>query len=371
MPEVPKIDSRELGVALDMHGCPNRCRHCYLPCLPSGHMTEDDARWAVAQFRGYARKGEDKPFIENLSVSSWVREPDYSDDYERLAELEAELGDGKPSRYELLSIWRLARDEEYAEWAKRIGPDTCQITFFGMEETQDWFHRRRGAFHDCVRAAERLLEVGMKPRWQLFMTKKILPHLDDLMRLVDRMKIRERVRALGSEFVIFIHPPGLVGEGRKIAHLSATLADTRLVPAEIVRSTQKHHNTDKIWITEAETVARILDDAEGFGSPYPFPPEPKLWFFVASNWDVFSNTGTTDPWWRLGNLRRDPIDVVFDNLESDGILPLRLNRPDTLRGLARRYGDPNSQLVVNGIEQYWHEKRCEETHHLGCDAIRT
>ena len=359
---MPQIVSREIGVALDMHGCPNRCRHCYLGVLPNGRMTEEDLRWAVTQFREYVRKREDRPLIE--VASSW-REPDFSDDYERLAELEAELSDVRPTRYELLSIWRLARDEKYAEWAKRVGPDTCQITFFGMEETQDWFCRRRGAFRDCVRATERLLEVDIKPRWQLFLTKKILPDLDDLMKLVDRMRIRERVQALGDEFVIFIHPPGLVGEGRKILPLSATLEDTKLVPAEIVASTQRHFNTEKIWTTEAETISRILRDPEEFGPPYRYPPEPKLWLFIAGNWDVFSNMGTTDPWWKLGNLKEDPIEIIFDTLENDRILPLKLNRADTLQELAQRYGDTESPRVVNSIEQYWFEKYCEETYRGG------
>ena len=78
---MPAIESREIGVAVDMHGCPNRCRHCWLGRASNSHMTEDDLRWMAAQFRSYVKSGEDRPFIENLSVSSWFREPDYSDDW--------------------------------------------------------------------------------------------------------------------------------------------------------------------------------------------------------------------------------------------------------------------------------------------------
>ena len=67
-----------------MHGCPNRCRHCYLGCPPNGDLTEHDLRWAAGLFRDYVKPGEDRPFIERLTVSSWYREPDYSDDYARL-----------------------------------------------------------------------------------------------------------------------------------------------------------------------------------------------------------------------------------------------------------------------------------------------
>ena len=185
-------------MALDMHGCPNRCRHCYLGCPPNGNLTEADLRWAADQFR---------PLFDRMKVFSSFREPDFSDDYERLHDLCNELSDGGTLRFELLSIWRLARDPGYAQWAKKVGPDTCQISFFGLEEATDWFCRRKGAFRDCLAATERLLEVGMKPRWQFFLTKKILPDLDGLMRLIDQMRLRERVAELGGEFVVSFIPP--------------------------------------------------------------------------------------------------------------------------------------------------------------------
>ena len=352
----------DIGVALDMHGCPNRCRHCFLRGCENGRMGEADLRWAVEQFRTCVKAGEDRPAFGKLSVSSWTREPDYATDYERLHELEAELSDDGASRYELLSIWRLAREDRYAEWAKRVGPDTCQITFFGMKETQDWFVRREGAFRDSVRATERLLEVGMKPRWQFFMTKRIVPDLDGLMRLVDRLRLRERVAALGTEFVMFIHAPELVGEGRHIAPLSAALEDTRRVPRELVASTQKHFGREKIWTTEAETVARIAGAGEDCGPPWPYPPQPKLWFLVMPSWDVFTNMATTDPGWKLGNMKQEPLSEIVARFEHDRIPALQMNTPDTLRMLAKKHGDPNSDTVVNDIERYWFERYCEETY---------
>ena len=352
---MPAIESREIGVALDMHGCPNRCRHCLLGRASHKHMTEDDLRRAAAQFRSYVRPGEARPFIEKLSVSTWFREPDHSDDYEQLHELEAELSDYEPARYELLSVWLLARDPRYVEWAKKVGPDTCQITFFGMEETNDWFYRRKGAFRDCIAATERLLDVGMKPRWQLFLTKKILPDLPGLMRLMDRMKIRERVRALGGEFVLFMHPPDFEGEGRKIRHLAATADDLGLIPAEIIESTTKHF---KIWTTEAEAIRAIMDGEEKPEPAYGMPK--RLYFFIGSDWDVFSNIGTLEPWWKLGNLKTDAIDVIFDNFENDRPLGYQVNRTVSRRELAERFGNPNSRFVIGGFDAGWLAEYCEE-----------
>jgi hypothetical protein len=173
---MPKTDTDRIVVAFDMHGCPNRCRHCWLGPAGNRVLSAEDVRWGVSRFREYLSRASTP--IRMLSVATWFREPDFGDEYRELYDLEAELGDGRPNRYELLSVWRLARDEGYAEWAESVGPDTCQISFFGLEETNDWFHRRKGVFADALTATERLLNAGMKPRWQLFLTTKLLPELD-------------------------------------------------------------------------------------------------------------------------------------------------------------------------------------------------
>ncbi len=358
---MPRLETREISIALDMHGCPNRCRHCWLGCASQRHMSEEDLRWASAQFRSYVKPGEDRPFIEEFAAYSWFREPDYSDDYERLYDLEDELSDGHPGRFELLSIWRLARDPAYPGWAKKVGPDTCQITFFGMEETTDWFCRRRGAFRDCITATERLLDAGMKPRWQFFLTKKILPDLGDLMRLIDRMKIRERVQALGGEFVVFIHTPDMDGEGRKIAHLSADIDDVKLIPEELVASTAKHFGPGELRTTEAETVSK-LRSGEIASSPVHGIPD-HWFFFITPDWDVFSNMGTLDPWWKLGNLKTDSVAAIFHNLENDLPLGYQANSRTLSRELAERFGGPNSQRILLGPDGRWLADYCEEVFH--------
>ena len=353
---MPPITCREIGIALDMSGCPNRCRHCWLGSHPNPSMTEDDLRWAADRFRDFVRDGDAEPFIEKLWVSSYFREPDFSDDYRRLAALEGQLGCGEPNRFELLSIHRLARDPVYAEWAKKIGPDTCQITFFGLQETQDWFHRRRGAFEDSITATQRLLDAGMKPRWQFFLTKNIVPDLAGLMKLVDELRIRERVRALGGEFVMFMHPPGCEGEGRHIYDLSAEIEDTEAIPAELVESSKKHFNTEDLWTVESDVIARAMRDPDSRLDPPPYPE--RLYFFVLGNWDVFSNLGTLDPWWKLGNLKTDSVASIIDAFEHDVPLGLRVHKIVSLRDLALRYGNPQSRFVVNGIPSYWRERYC-------------
>jgi len=358
---MPEIKSGEIAIALDMYGCPNRCRHCWLGLPQNRPMDQKDLRWAAAQFRQYVRKGETRPFIDKLGVMSWFREPDFSDDYERLYELEAELSDVKPYRFELLSVWRLARDENYAEWAKKVGPDTCQISFFGMEETNDWFYRRKGAFRDNLTATERLLDVGMKPRWQVFLTKKLIPEMGELLRLVDRLKLKDKVRSLGGDFVLFMHTPGPDGEARKIEYLRPTLEDTASIPGEIIESSKKHMKGERLWHTEAELVSEILTEEEQFPYAYSYPEI--LCFYIQNNWDVFSNMGTLEPWWKLGNLKTDSVELIFDAFENNSPLGLKTIFTISPQELAKRFGDSKSRLIYTNkddLEALFVGKYCEQ-----------
>lgn len=343
---MPRITRKKICVALDMHGCPNRCRHCYLGSGSNRRLSDDDLRWTAVQFRHYLESADTT--VESLSVSSWFREPDFSDEYRHLYELEEELSDGKPERHELLSVWRLACDQQYASWAKSVGPDTCQISFFGMEETNDWFHRRKGAFRDAVTATERLLEVGMKPRWQIFLTKKLLPDIDELLRVIVRLRLCERVQQLGSEFQVFIHTPSPDHEGRKIEYLRPTVEEVVSLPKEILESSTRHFGTEILWQPESELYASLLEDEETPPKDERVLSEPSwFWFFVTNSWDVFSNVGTLEPWWRLGNLKVDSVETIMRRFEQDRILGLEVLLHYPRSRLATEYGDPYGTKIYS------------------------
>lgn len=56
-----------ITACLDMAGCPNRCKHCWLGHTANGSLGKDDLRFVAREFR---------PFTEKLEVASWYREPD-------------------------------------------------------------------------------------------------------------------------------------------------------------------------------------------------------------------------------------------------------------------------------------------------------
>jgi len=338
----------QVGLGFDMHGCPNGCRHCFVGPPSRGGVTEEQVRRLAGDFRAATAPGTDRPAFGKVWVSTSIREPDFADDYRRLYELERALSDGPPRRYELLSVWRLARDKGYAEWAKSIGPDICQISFFGEEETTDWFCRRKGAFRDGLAATERLLDVGMKPRWQIFANSRGIPEFGSLLGRIDAMRLRERVAALGGSFDVFVHPYGPSGEARCVEHLRPTDLEMAAVPAELLASTRRHFQSDCPWHTEAELYGQIM--SRPAWHPYGLTPGPMPWFFVTGGLDVYYNACDVAPWFRLGNLKGDSWTTILDRLVNRGTPGLRTIYEMAPQELARRHGDPAGRRVYSGTE---------------------
>lgn len=342
---------RQITVALDMAGCPNRCRHCYLGQAAGGVMQPDDLRWAVAQFRAYVHPRETRPYFDEIKVSSWVREPDLSADYRGLYALEQELDDGEPDRFELLSIYRLARDATYARWAQEIGTEACQISFFGVGATQDWFYRRRGAFDDCLVATERLLAHGIAPRWQIFCTTKLLPELGELLALIDRLELHKRSAAIGRPFQVFVHTPAPDGEARHIEHLRPRLDEVANLPPSLMQASRTYLGREQMWQTEAQW----LEELQTRGSkgeltrPFAYGMPPRLVFYILPDWSVYTNIGTLEPWWNLGNLRAEGVATILLRLERAQPLGYdTIYRVDPL-ALARQQGERQGQRIYDSL----------------------
>ncbi|MHC4788659.1 MAG: radical SAM protein [Planctomycetota bacterium] len=347
MPELKKT----VGVAVDLAGCPNRCRHCYLGVGPNGRLAPEVLRKVASAFWEWRRSGENSAYFEQVYVSSGYREPDFSDDYRELYALERELSRAAPRRYELLSIWRLARDEGYAEWARGVGPRTCQVSFFGLEEVNDHFHRRRGAFRDALVATQRLLEAEMIPRWQVFLTKPGMADLQGLVDLADELRLRERVAELGAEFDIFCHPPGPGGEAWNMRDLGVTEEDISAVPPALMEATTKHFGGRVNWVSERAALEKL----EAGDSQDPYVPD-EAWFFVNADLDVHTNYGgEIGPAWRLGTFRDEGVDAILRRFEQDDVPGLHAAFHVPFVELGRRFADVGNPHVydVGDIPYIW------------------
>ena len=135
------ITFKKIIVCLDMYGCPNRCKHCWLGGTPNGKLDIDDLKFVANEFR---------PFKDNLEVSDRYREEDYNDNYRELWQLTTELSNTKTPHFENISYWRMVRDHEYAKWLVSLGVKAAQLTIFGDEATTDYFVGRKGAYKEML-----------------------------------------------------------------------------------------------------------------------------------------------------------------------------------------------------------------------------
>jgi len=343
---MPRIPTATIGVALDMFGCPNGCRHCWLGRASNQRMTEDDLRWVVEQFRAFSRPGEDHAPWQKLRVLTWFREPDFSGDYRRLYELENELSDlpSQRAEWELLSIWRAARDPEYPRWAYSIGVRVCQISFFGLETATDWGYRRRGAFRDALIATERLLEAGIRPRWQWFFTKRIMPDLPGLIALTQEMHLKERCETLGGPFTLFLHCPAPDGEAFHIEHLRPTTRDLEQVPAWL-REQSEQHIKQPLGEPEGRLVPKSRDEDKPLASTIRDMTPGDVWFDVTPDFNVYPSFFETTPPFCLGNLKTDGVAGILDAFETDRAPGLQAAFHVAVSELARRLGRPRGRRI--------------------------
>lgn len=329
-------DLSKLTIAVDLAGCPNRCRHCWLGSPRNGNLNGDDLAEAARMFRSH-------PEIKALGVASWWREPDYRDDYRALWELEKALSDpGMAQRFELLSTWRLARDPDYAPWAASVGPNACQITFFGMEESTDWFMRRKGGFRDQIAATEACIRAGIAPRWQLFPTKRCLDELDEFLRLVDALDLFRRCAEMGRPFELFLNSFSPEGNGWAVENLRLEAADLRRIPGALIDISRE--GLQLMGAPEHELLEKMKERADPANLDAGFQC-----LFVDADWNVYPNLAEPAPWWRLGNLRTDGVDRALDAYKKEDTPGMRANRTIPIRTLAGLYGDAGSaRLYAEG-----------------------
>lgn len=340
---MPKLHSKELAISFDIGGCPNRCKHCWLGHIHCSKIDINEIKNIVNKFRDYKLGGQTNPFFENLVVNTWFREPDYLPNYKELYELEKEIGD-EPKRFELMSIWRIARDIEYPKWAKSIGIDKCQITFFGLEENTDFFTGRKGAFKDNLIATERLIEAGITPRWQLFLNEKNKYELDRFVELIEQLKLEEKVKNLGNEFEVFVNLPAPDGEAFNIENLRPKLDILELIPKYLVDKTIKHFNVkdmrDVLGYEENEILPKLLENKK------PLNEYPDIFaLMITSDLDVYSNVGEIKPWWCLGNIKEDGIDRIMNNYINNVPPGLKFVYEMQIADLASKYGDREGRCL--------------------------
>ena len=341
-----------ISIVLDMAGCPNRCKHCWIGHSPNGHLTGDDLRYAAAQFR---------PYAEKLTVYDWTREPDYTDDYRQRWALCNELSDGERDHFELISAWRMARDPSYAPWVASRGIKAAQLTLFGGREKTDYYTGRRGAYDDILHAMDTLLAHGMAPRIQIFVNKDNVDELPLIDQLIDDMQLIPRCAAIGQEFVCFMHQGSCDGENEKLYPIRVTPDDLAKLPPRLVDMSLRHWQADNLvqvfGLMEADLVAHLSSSTE---TENLAENEPVL--YIDKDFNAYPNFGAMEPSWCLGNLKTDGATAILRSF-SENLTPAQHTRLTVPVGtMVKALGDPASQRLFtrDDYTQYILNRYCRK-----------
>ena len=321
------MGNNKLNLVVDMYGCPNRCLHCWLGHMPNRRMEEGSDSFIVDFF---------SPYFDQIAYYSWLREPDYCDDYEERWKRDLEISQNTvPKRFELASFYRMVRDEKYIPFLRSVGVKKVQLTFFGLESTQDRYVGRKGAYNEVLRATDLLINSGIIPRWQCFINEENRDEIIQLFMMATEIK-KDRCREL--EF--FVHEGSCDGENRK------------LYPIRI----EKHHIPDELKAvfldynniqSEADCCHALMKD---FSFPV-FPIESEITLNISNKFDVYYNfTHMTDPW-KIGNLKTDEPGGLVRNILSGNTPALMAAKQCTWAGLTQKYGNPSSDRVFR-VDDY-------------------
>ncbi len=296
----------KLTVCLDMHGCPNRCRHCWLGASPNGNMNGDELIFAAEKL---------KPFAESFEIDFWYREPDFCDNYSEMWDLTEKLSDVKTSHYELMSFWRAVRDKDYVPWLFSKGVRSCQLTLFGGEEKTDFYVGRKGAYNEIVKAAELLLEHKIAPRFQIFVNKDNIGELSVIERLIEDMELEKRCESFDAEFNLFIHQGSCDGENEKLYDIRVTEEDLEKIPKKLSDMTLKYFRKKDIKEVfgekESDLCRAFAQDRSTFDLRESSPV-----FYVDGSFDVYPNISAPSSIYKLGNLKNGAEEIAESYLEN-------------------------------------------------------
>lgn len=316
--------NRNLFLAVDMYGCPNRCKHCWLGHMPNRKLESGADEWIVGYF---------KPYFDNIGYYSWLREPDFCEDYRErwLKDIELSIGI-MPQRFELASFWRIVRDPQYITFLNEVGVKTVQLTFFGLEKMTDKYVGRSGAFKELLQATELLLEHEIAPRWQAFIYQENREELVALLELSKELKLKERCQTFGTEFNFFVHAGGCGGENRK-------QYDIWIEKDKIPKELMPYYLDYEELLSEKECYELLRAD-DTHHVPHN---EDDIVVYIANNYDVFFNFTHMSREWKIGNLKMDEREDLIRRIVEEDIPALNLARTITMRELVDKYGNRESE----------------------------
>ena len=330
-----------ITVCLDMYGCPNRCKHCWLGTTPNGTMSISELEFAAEQF---------KPFTDCFQIYDWYREPDYRENYQELYHLCNQLSDKPIEHFELISFWRLVRDGNYVKWLSSLGLQKVQLTIWGSEETTDFYIGRKGAYAEILEAIEILIKHKISPRIQTFINKNNIDELIHVENLIKHLDLEERCRSFGGAFSFFLHQGSCAGENEQWYDAWVTPDDLEHIPELLKRYTLSYFNQNRIVDVFGKTEQSLFEELAQDHSTASYVSDSPV-FYIDKDFNVYPNITAPAPHWCLGNLIKHGAGIVLENYveNSSAAQQARLTVP--ICDIVKAQGSRTSQRLF-GNDDY-------------------
>lgn len=315
---------KKLSLVVDMYGCPNRCKHCWLGHMPNHKMADKTDELLIEYF---------KPYFENITYYSWLREPDYCDDYRQRWMKDNEISiQGRPMRFELASFYRLVRDEEYVKFLKEVGVKKVQLTFFGLETMTDFYIGRKNAYNELLLATDILISNGIAPRWQAFIFEDNKNEIVKLLDVIDKLNLYERCASLGEEFKFFVHAGSCDGENIKQYPIRIQKEN---IPKQLIPYYLEYDN-----ILEEKECVKLLSESY---EKIVFEATDDIVLNISNDMNVYFNYMTKP--WIIGNILKDDAKELVRKIVEGDTYALNMIRKCSYSELVKRYGDTTSTKV--------------------------
>lgn len=121
---------------------------------------------------------------------------------------------------------------------------------------------------------------------------------------------------------LFAHLLTPDGEARQIETLRPTFSELAALPQEMLEDSRRWLGRVNLWEAEECWYSRLLAATPEEVPAYPVPE--RLALYLLPGWDVYTNMGTLEPWWRVGNLKTDGVEGVIERYCAAQPLGMRL-----------------------------------------------
>ena len=302
----------KISVSIDMGGCSKRCKHCWIGNSKHSLKSIDELHMIYECL---------SPFTNSLSISSWYKEPDITNDYKELYEVEKKLSDYiNIERFSHINITRLNKDEKYISFIKKIGIKQVTLDILGTKVNHDFFTGKAGNYIETLKATDILLENKIKVNWKIILNKQ---NINDLNKII--LKAKE----LEIEYSITLEKP--IGSNFKNISYRLTKNDVKKIP-----------NNEMLGNSEKELYNKLVNSKKHITID-----KNNLVLYIDYKNDIYTNIASLNPIYKLGNIKKESIKAILEKVMNEETNIQMILNKYTIGEMIKKVGNENGNWLFS------------------------